>query len=229
MRILAAILTVLLLAACQQPAAKNPAASDDASSASSDLNSFGRIDRSRTHYFRTENEAMMKELAGVLLAACYDKIQAHDKIGFHACLRDQMAEAFDDSGKGRAGCRHFDGLDDFADCIVVGNMVLDLRHRLEDNSPVPADFWTNRETMVQAMTKSAVIGAAANCAASSETKTTIEACAEKWFIDRLEVPDDLMKQCETDSSGDDRNVCLADAETLQFMRTHMARLAGNSI
>ncbi len=227
MRVLMAILAALLLAACQQPAANSSSSSAGASAEPPDLNTFGKIDTTRTHYFRTENVALMKQLATALLEACYDKIQAQDQVGFHACLRDQMAETFDDSGMGRAGCGHFDGLDDFADCIVVGNMVLDLRHRLDDNTPVPPDFWTNRETMAQAMIKSAVIGASANCVTSSQS--TVGACAEKWFIDRLDVPQDLMKRCETDSSGDDRNICLADAETLHFMRSHMARLSGNSI
>lgn len=191
-------------------------------------NEFGADKGGQMRYFRAEGDAMSRELAVTLLEACYGKIQSQDKPGFQRCLRERMTTAFDDSGQGRAACDHYSELDAYADCMVVGNMVLQMRHQLEDDSPVGADFWTSKDAMVHAMIKSVVIGATSNCG-SAQSESEIMSCADGWFSKRLNLPDEYMARCGGNKSDDDRESCLGEAVTLQYMRVHMDRISKNSI
>ena len=229
MRILLGIFAVLLLAACQQPAGSTATPASGSSQLSAiGGGDFGAGKGERMRYFRTEGDAMSQELAVTLLDACYGKIQAQDKSGFQSCLRDRMTKAFDDSGQGRTACDHFSTLDTYADCMVVGNMVLNIRHRLDDDSPVDADFWTSKETMVHAMIKSVVIGATSNCR-SGQSEAEIMSCADDWFAKRLALPDEYMRRCDANKNDDDRMSCMGEAVTLQYMRVHMDRMSKNAI
>ncbi len=229
MRILMGILAALLLAACQQPAG-NAGAPAGASPEVSGLGSeqFGAGKDGQMHYFRAEGDAVGKELAVALLDACYGEIGGLDKAAFQACLRDRMTQAFDDSGKGRAACDHYGALDAYADCVVIGNMVLQIRHQLQDDSPVGADFWNSKDTMIHAMIKSVVIGATTNCR-SAQSELEVMACADEWFAGRLDIPDEYRRRCDANKSDDDREACLGEAVTVQYMRTHMGRISGKAI
>jgi hypothetical protein len=229
MRFLWAVVAALLLAACQQPAgttASPPPSSADQSSALSGLGSGG--ERGHLRFFKPEGDAMAKQLAVALLDACYGNVQIQDKTGFHDCLRDRLTDAFDDSRQGRRACGHYTEIDAYTDCVVVGNMVLDLRHRLDDDSPVPADFWTSKDSMAHAMIKSLMIGAAANCG-SAPSEAGLLACADKWFAGRLDLPDDFMKRCDATSDDHARQGCLGEAASLQYIRSHLNRISKDTI
>jgi len=227
MRIVMAVLAVLLLAACQQPAANTASSAEPSSLAGMGSNEFGG-DGNHMRYFRLEGDALSKELAVALLDACYGKIQSLDKPGYVRCVREQMTAAFDDSGKGRAACDHYAALDAYSDCVIVGNLVLQLRHQLDDDSPVATDFWDNKDAMVHAMVKSVVLGAATNCGTEG-SEVDILACADKWLSKRLDVPEEYMSRCDANENNDDREACLGEAVSLQYMRDHMGRISKNAI
>jgi hypothetical protein len=107
-------------------------------------------------------------------------------------------------------------------------MVLDLRRRLDDDSQVAADFWTSKDSMARAMIKSLMIGAAANCGAE-ESETGVLSCADKWFAGRLDLPDEFMKRCDATSDDHERQGCLGEAASLQYIRSHLNRISKDTI
>jgi hypothetical protein len=107
-------------------------------------------------------------------------------------------------------------------------MVLDLRHRLDDESPVAADFWTSKDSMAHAMIKSVMIGAATNCG-TEQSETGVLSCADRWFAGRLGLPDDFMKRCDLTSNDRERQGCLGEAASLQYIRSHLNRISKDTI
>jgi len=226
MRMALVLLMALLLVACQQPGtAISPSSSQLSGGGIQDFG-VGHAD-GHMRYFKSEGDAMTARLALALLEGCYGKIQAQDKSGLKSCMRDRTTTAFDDSGEGRGACDRYSELDAYAECVLVGNMVLDIRHRLDDDSPVASDFWTGKDAMIHAMVKSLVIGAATNCA-SGTTESEIVTCATDWFSKRLGLPSEYTTRCSA-LGDDDRGACLGEAETLQYMRTHIYRISKDTI
>jgi hypothetical protein len=220
LRIWAAIACLSLLAACQQPTGTT----QPSSSAANSLNDmpFGAAKSGKMRFFEPEADALGKQLVAGLIEACFNQIADQDRL--HGCMRERLAAAFDDSGKGRDQCGHFSDIDAFADCVLVGNVVLQIRHRLDDDTPVAPDFWASRQTMLQAMLKSVLIGAMTNCTGTA-SEDALVACTDKWFTRQLALPDEFMRRCDAHLSDDDHEACLGEGITVQFMREHIGRLS----
>ena len=222
LRTLLAILALLLVAACQQPTSTGTAKGDDGRSLSETDGELQTGEHLR--YFRPEADKVTSELLSALIAACYGQIHETDR--FQGCLRERMALAFDDSGLGRTKCDHYTDLDKYADCLILGNMVLQLRKQLSDDTPPEADFWTSKDAMMHAVVKSLAIGALVDCATTGD-ENAMASCIDQWFARRAELPQEYVDRCQSEP-GKEREVCLGQAATLKFMRDHVGRVSGLS-
>ena len=215
MRAWVILMVAVLLGACQQPQTAGQA------QPSTTASSRG----TEPHYFEPEVNALMSEIGTRLGGACMVQIQTKDK--FNACLRDEFSAAFDDSGMGRKNCNFHTSVADFFSCIAVGNTLLDLRHRLSDDSPVPAGFWSGDSAMSGAIIDT-VIKKGADACGTSSTPDNLTDCIETWFEQRLDLPEALTQRCATSAPAANRQKCLGEAFMLRYMQDHAPRLGSTS-
>jgi hypothetical protein len=227
-----AISLAMLLGACQQPAGSGPTATTKATAEEQALaGALSGDTKSNPHaklkYFPAEGDAVSADLAMKLVTACLGN--AGDKTTFERCMRQKMTNAFDDSGEGDKHCRSLSGIEAFTDCLVIGNLVLDLRQRLDVAAPVPADFWNDKKTMMKALVTSMVSGAIDACGAE-QAASGAEACAGQWFADKLQIPDAMRQHCAAAgaSKGYDQGSCFAEAVTVIYLREHVGRISSVS-
>ncbi len=202
-----------LLAACQQPGGVAPA---PAGSTHSDRN---------VAYFQPEVDAVLDQVAGALGGICIDRTTS--KGGFEACIRNEFAHAFDDSGVGHKGCAFHPALSDFLDCVAVGNAFIDVRHRLSDDSPLPAGYWSGRNAMAGALASTVVSRGVKVCGAT-EDLAVLSACVETWFEKQLALPARLTDRCDDKAPVNDRQVCIGDAFMLRYLQDHAPRVGAVS-
>ena len=202
--------------ACQQAGNQGVSATQSSRAAGSD---------SERHYFDPEIDALMSEIGRNLARACFP--HAQDEQAFEECIRDQFSAAFDDSGQGRTSCDFHAALGDFLGCVTVGNSLIDLRHRLADDSPVPAGFWSGDKAMSDALTRTIIRRGTDACAASFEGAQLTD-CLNDWFERRLALPTSLTDRCNANASGDDRQRCMGEAFLLHFLQDHVPRLGATS-
>jgi hypothetical protein len=202
-----------LLAACQQPAgiASAPTRSS-------------HLDTDPS-YFQPEVDALLDQVAGELAGICVDRATSKER--FDACIREEFAHAFDDSGVGHKSCAFHAALTDFLDCIAVGNAFIDVRHRLSDDSPVPAGYWSGRSAMADALASTVVSRGVKVCGETGGLKQ-LTACVETWFEKQLALPARLTERCNAKAAGEERQGCIGEAFMLRYLQDHAPRVGAIS-
>lgn len=212
-RIRIALLLAGLLAGCQQPSGdvgfQSPANGDD-----------GRL-----RFFEPEFSALLDQAVENLGQACAPSATGDRRL--NACLRDHFAAAFDDSREGRRSCDFHSEVSDFIGCVAIGNTLIDVRHRLADDSPVPSGFWREEGAMIDALTETIVRRGVDACGHSAEDKQ-VRACVMAWFEKRVELPASLSARCEDQSEDKDRYGCFVEGVMLRYMQDHVPRLGAIS-
>jgi hypothetical protein len=209
-RIWTAFALLLLLSACQQAGGVRPETTVNAGNGSA------------MHYFEPEFDSMFTELGNKLERACVGR--AVDTESLQACIRDQFAQAFDDSGQGRGECDHHSGVAEFMTCVAIGNTFIDVRRRLSDTSPLPSGFWTGESSMSEAVVDSIARRGIDACDESDDSEQ-VALCVENWFEDRLDLPAELTARCEAGAMDDEkRHACLGEAIMLRYMQDHVMRV-----
>jgi hypothetical protein len=160
-----------------------------------------------------------------LVDSCSAQRQSPDKI--NNCIRDRFADAFDDSGQGRRNCDFHTALADYLGCVAIGNTLIDLRHRMSDDTPVPAGFWSGDTAMSEALISSIVKHGLDACGASGPSDW-MEGCLMSWFEQRLALPPDMADRCNARAAEGEREKCWGEAFMLRFMRERVPRLGAVS-
>jgi len=217
-------LALLLVAACQQPGAESGAASKTAAGAPT-TSQFHFDDSNQKQFFPDEIAAMQRELTSRMVDACFSKMT--ERSNLEQCWRDRLADAFDDSGKGRGACAHFTDTKEYSECLAVGNTVLDVRRRLNDTTPVSAKFWSSPDEMVKAFIKSILIQGADSCGLNKSEAAAMD-CLDHWLTDKLDMPSELLDRCPHGLANGDRQACFGQAVALRYMREHVGRISGTS-
>jgi len=217
-RVLFAIIALALLGACQNPGAMSAAPGPTTSGPAAESDANDAV------YFKAEADAAAQELAERLVEVCVGpSSQLRD---FDRCARRKMAVAFDDSGEGDRGCAHHVDSGDYMQCLVTGNVVLDVLHRIQEQAAVGSDFWSSDQTMKQALTKALISGGVDACQSALATAEQNQ-CLDNWLYRRLDLPAELIQRCPPHNDRA-RNVCLGEATVIRYMRSHLARLSSVS-
>jgi hypothetical protein len=220
-----AILGFCFLAACQQPSATGASQpASDARPATGDIPSgwsAGENGAPRSKYFAEEMSDVRKRMVAGLFGNCYGRMQNRGEMD--SCLREGLVAAFDDSGQGRRNCDALKDIDGFTDCIIIGNMIVDVAHRLDANAKIDSSVWTGRRTSADFLGKLVVMSTVAACA-DAQTDASATRCAFDHLQSKLQVPERLAKKCSADLSSDERGSCLAQASTVHFLQEHVSRL-----
>jgi hypothetical protein len=210
MRVVCLLLMALLLAGCQQAGSAAPDAGDE-------------LARDREHhalrFFEPEFAALQKQMLVNLVDACVSHAEA--TVLFDRCLRERVANAFDDSGEGRKQCAFHAEFGEFVDCVAMGNTFLDVMHRMTDTEAPPAGFWSGDDAMVRALSRSIVSNGVANCRSAADGPA-LNRCIDGWFEDHLQLSADLTRRCPEEAEA--RSACLVEAVMIRFMRDHVPRL-----
>lgn len=176
-------------------------------------------------YFEPELSALLDQVVEGLRRACAGN--ATDDVRLNACLRDQFASAFDDSRQGRRHCDFHTEVVKFIGCIAIGNTLIDVRHRLSDDSPVPAAFWREDDAMVDAFTQTIVEQGIDACGGSEDSKR-VRACVIDWFETQVALPTNLADRCQDQSAEEERYTCLVEGMLLRYLQDHVPRLGAVS-
>ena len=218
-------LAALGLAACQQPTTAASAApkSTIESAETASGSRFNPDHPNKLRYFSPEGEALNREVTSRLVDACFSTIR--DQIKFEGCIRDRFVDAFDDSGKGRDGCARFTTSEEFTECLVAGNTILDIRRRLKDTTPLSANFWSGPDEMVKTFVKSVLILGMGSCGENKSEAAALD-CLDGWLAEELDMPSELLGRCPHGLSNPDRQICFGEAIALRYIREHVPRLGG---
>lgn len=212
-RISIALVLAGLLAGCQQP-------SENAGVQSPAQGGEGKL-----RFFEPEFAALLNQAVDNLGQACARSATDDDRL--NACLRDRFAAAFDDSRQGRRSCDFHAEVADFIGCIAIGNTLIDVRHRLSDDTPVPAGFWREEDAMIDALTETIVKRGVDACGISPEDAQVRE-CVMDWFEKRVDLPASLSVRCEGQAADKDRYVCFVEGVMLRYLQDHVPRLGAVS-
>jgi hypothetical protein len=211
------IRTVLLLAAllagCQQPGQ------------GTGVQSATLREDEKLHFFEPEFAAVLDQVVDHLGQACAPSATNEDRL--NACLRDQFAEAFDDSRQGRRECDFHSEVSDFVSCVTIGNSLIDIRHRLSDDRPVTSAFWHEEDAMVDALTDTIVERGVDRCGSSGPAER-IQACVMSWFEQEVALPAGLAGRCEGQSDDKARYVCFVEGVMVRYLQDHVSRLGAIS-
>ncbi|WP_395019974.1 hypothetical protein [Dongia sp.] len=200
--------SAVLLAGCQQPGGGTGIQSATAKG-------------EERRFFEPEFDAVLDQVLVDLIRACTPSSADEDRL--NACLRGHFAEAFDDSRQGRRECDYHSEVAKFMGCVAFGNTLLEIRHRLSDDSPVPSAFWREDEAMIEALTNTIVARGIDHCGLSNGGDQ-LESCVMSWFEQELDLPDTLARRCEDQSDEKDRYICFIEGVMVQYMQDHVARL-----
>ncbi|HVO03461.1 MAG TPA: hypothetical protein VMT54_14740 [Candidatus Cybelea sp.] len=241
MRNLLLAVTMLALAACAQNGSAGKAATATASSeAKAAMASNAAPEHApqsqvqpqpqpqpqgASKYFGPELSAVQEGFAAGLAEACFTHIEV--KPDFDTCLRAHIVSAFDDSGLGQQNCAVKANLDEFGDCVVIGNEAIDVLRRLGSDVPSAPGFWTDPAVADGLLRKAVVLGATDNCG-KSQSPSAARDCIDHWLTAKLAIPDALEKKCPTKAGAPERNVCLIEASTIRFRQEHLPRLSAIS-
>ena len=216
-------LIALGLAACQQPASQGSAAPKSTIADDQAASRFNPEHPDKLRYFPEEGAALKRDVTSRLIDACF-KVMS-DQVKLDACIRDRFVDAFDDSGKGREGCARFRNNDEFVECLVAGNTILDIRRRLKDTTPLSANFWSGPEAMVKTFVKSVVLIGMESCGENKSDAAAID-CLDGWLTDELDMPSAMIARCPHGLSNPDRQACVGEAIALRYIQEHVPRIAG---
>jgi hypothetical protein len=182
-------------------------------------------DDGKLRFFEPEFAGLLDQVVVNLQQACAPSATDEDRL--NACLRDHFASAFDDSRQGRRNCDFHSEVSDFIGCVAIGNTLIDVRHRLSDNSPVPAAFWREDDAMINALTETIVKRGVDSCGISGGAER-IQKCVMDWFEQQVELPTSLAERCESQSSDKDRYGCFVEGVMLRYLQDHVPRLGATS-
>jgi len=206
-----ALLSAFLLAGCQQPGGGTGVQSATANG-------------EEPRFFESEFDEVLDQALGGLVKAC---MPTTDEDRLNNCLRDHFADAFDDSRQGRHECDFYREVAEYMGCVAFGNTLLEIRHRLSDDSPVPAAFWREDEARIDALTKTIVDQGIDHCGTSGGTDE-LKTCVMTWFEKELALPSRMAERCEKQSDEKDRYVCFIEGVMIQYMQDHVSRLGAVS-
>lgn len=213
-RIGIALLLAGLLGGCQQ-----------AGPASGPQSATAPADDGKLRFFEPEFSALLDQVVEHLGEACTPS--ATDGARLNACLRDHFAEAFDDSRQGRRYCDFHTDVSDFIGCVAIGNTLIDVRHRLADDTPVPDVFWRQDGAMIDALTETIVRRGVDRCGVSADSAAVRE-CVMTWFEKQVDLPEKLANRCEEQSDEKDRYGCFVEGVMLRYLQDHVPRLGAMS-
>jgi len=212
-RIAMALALVGWLAGCQQPGGPAP-------------QSASRTDEGgELRFFEPEFATLLDQVVDHLSQACAPS--ATDENRLNTCLRDHFATAFDDSREGRRSCAFHADVSAYIGCIAIGNTLIDLRHRLADETPLPANFWREDDAMIDALTQTIVKRGIDACGISGGN-ARIEACVLDWFTRQIDLPADMTARCEGQSVEKDRYSCIVEGIMVRYLQDHVPRLGAVS-
>ena len=213
MRVVMILTLVGLLCGCQQPGPNG------------DLQSAARQGGDdELRYFEPEFSALIDQVVAKLEDVC--SLDAAGREDMEGCARDEFASAFDDSKLGRENCAFHESVADYIGCVAVGNTFIDLRHRLSDDTPVPAGFWREKHAMVDALVETMAEQGVDVCGTSDSDR--VLACVMKWFSERAALPGSLTERCDAQDDADDRYGCIVEAVMLRYLQDHVPRLGAVS-
>jgi hypothetical protein len=221
-----AILGLLLLAACQQPAAKAPADTAfgvDTKDIPTDWSAPGEAKESK--YFAEEFKTMRARMVVVMFGGCYKEMR--DPAALDRCLRSELVETFDDSGQGERYCENQSNIDNYTDCIVLGNVVVDAVRRLDAKVEIDPAVWSGRRGFADFFGKVAVVGAVTACI-DAKTEYTATTCMFDWLLAKLDLPEAIAQKCSADLVAEERGTCIGQAATIRFVQDHLSRAGGLS-
>jgi hypothetical protein len=214
LRICFALMFIGLLGGCQQPGTN------------AGLQSASKSDHDgKLRFFEPEFAGLLDQVVVNLQQACAPSATDEDRL--NACLRDHFASAFDDSRQGRRNCDFHSEVSDFIGCVAIGNTLIDVRHRLSDNSPVPAAFWREDDGMIKSLTETIVRRGVDSCGVSGGGER-IQKCVMEWFEQQVDLPTSLAERCESQSSDEDRYGCFVEGVMLRYLQDHVPRLGATS-
>ena len=209
-----ALLLAGSLTACQQPGGH------------ADTKSAARAgDDGKLRFFEPEFSALLDEVVEHLQQACWSS--ASDKTRLNGCLRDNFSSAFDDSRQGQRNCDFHSDVSDFIGCVAIGNTLIDMRHRLSDDSPLPASFWREEDVMIKSLTETIVKRGIDSCGVTG-TSDSLEACVMAWFEKRIDLPTRLATRCEGQIDEKDRYSCFVEGVMVRYLQDHVPRLGATS-
>ena len=212
-RIGSALLLAALLGGCQQA---GPQSATQSAAVPGD---------SELRFFEPEFSALLDQVVENLGQAC--ALSATDGARLNTCLRDHFAEAFDDSRQGRRYCDFHTDVSDFIGCVAIGNTLIDVRHRLADDTPVPAAYWREEGAMIDALTETIVRRGVDRCGVSADSAAVRE-CVMIWFEQQVDLPANLADRCEAESDEKDRYGCFVEGVMLRYLQDHVQRLGAIS-
>jgi hypothetical protein len=179
----------------------------------------------RLRFFEPEFSALLDQVVAHLEEAC--ETSATDEARLNACLRDHFVAAFDDSRQGRRYCQFHADVSDFIGCVAVGNTLLDVRHRLSDDTPVPPGFWQEEGAMIDALTET-IVKRGVDVCVQSEGEGRVQECVMDWFEQKVDLPASLAGRCRDQSGEKDRYACFVEGIMLRYLQDHVPRLGAMS-
>ena len=212
-RLLMALTLAGLLAGCQQPGGASQQSASHAG------------EGQELRFFEPEFATLLNQAIDHLGETCAPSATDEDRL--NACLRDHFAAAFDDSREGRRSCAFHVDVSDYIGCIAIGNTLIDLRRRLADDTPLPANFWREDDAMVDAMAKTIARQGIEACG-MSEGDARIRACVMDWFAKEIDLPADMTSRCVGQSVEADRYSCIIEGIMVRYLQDHVPRLGAIS-
>jgi hypothetical protein len=212
-QLLLALALAGLLAGCQQTGGAAPQSASESR------------DDGRLRFFEPEFATLLDQVVDHLSEACGPS--AADEARLNTCLRDHFAQAFDDSREGRRSCAFHADVSAYVGCIAIGNTLIDLRHRLADDTPLPANFWREDAAMIDALTDTIVKRGIDACGVSGSNER-IQACVLDWFSKQIDLPPDMTARCADQSEEKDRYSCIIEGTMVRYLQDHVPRLGAIS-
>jgi hypothetical protein len=220
-----AILGMLVLAACQQAPASGTAPAQSAVGSQAnhgelapDWKATGEAPESK--YFAAEFKATRNQMVAEMFGGCYQHLR--DKDALDRCLRKELIATFDDSREGQKHCQESE-IDAYTDCIILGNVAVDIARRLDANVKVDPAIWSGRRAFADFLGKVAVMGAISACG-DAKTESSATSCMFDWLIAKLSLPETLSNKCSPDLAAEERGACFGQAATIRFVQERLSRL-----
>jgi hypothetical protein len=219
-----AILGMLVLAACQQGPATGTAPADSAVGARSDNKDIppdwnGAGEGQESKYFPAEFKSTRNQMVATMVGGCYQHLR--DKADLDRCLRKELVATFDESGEGKRYCEPRLDIDAYTDCVILGNVAVDLARRLDSKVEVDPAIWSGRRAFADFLGKVAVTGAMSACG-DVKTEASATACMFDWLLSKLSLPEAMSKKCSPDLVAEERGACLGQAATIRFVQDHLS-------
>lgn len=217
------MMAVLVSAACQQPHTATSARSSAASSPELDaaintaIESAAEDDGVVGGRFHAEVVSILKQITLRLVDLCAEAPAQVD-----SCFRTHIVAAFDDSGEATKYCSPSAALDEYIDCVVIGNYAIDSLKRLGSTKMPMASDWEDPKKSMNRLLAGAVIDATTSCLEANAD--SIQACQEDELRKDLHLPQDLLAVCGTGKFDFNKAACFGEASSVRFLREHAGRV-----